>query len=89
MGLLPKRKQTEKLPSCTEEVLKMSRPNNSNIISIEFFDNRKSSMVFCKTCQKRLKTYRKIRYHYEKHHDLTPGQFNKISKIGRLLEYKE
>ena len=67
----------------------MSRPNNSNIISIEFFDNRKSSIVFCKTCQKRLETYRKIRYHYEKHHDLTPEQFDKVSKIGRLLRVKK
>ena len=59
--------------------------SNSNNIVFEYVDNGKKVVIFCKTCQKKLETYRKIRYHFATVHEINDAQFSKISKIGRLL----
>lgn len=63
----------------------MSKPSDLTKVSLQFIDNRGKIVIFCNECQKQLKTYRIIRYHFDKFHDLTPEQFGKVSKIGRLL----
>ena len=64
----------------------MSKCSNSNNVLVEIFDNGKEVIAICKTCQKRMETYRQIRYHYSTIHDLTKIQFKRVSKVGRLLK---
>jgi len=66
----------------------MSKPSDLTKVSLQFIDNRGKIVIFCNDCQKQLKSYRIIRYHFDTFHDLTPKQFGKVSKIGRLLEYQ-
>lgn len=81
------REQTK--PTKPGVILDMSKPSDLTKVSLVILDNRGKTTAFCKDCQKQLETYREIRYHYAKHHELTSSQFKKISKIGRLLEAKK
>jgi|APSaa5957512535_1039671.scaffolds.fasta_scaffold43557_3 hypothetical protein len=58
---------------------------NTIKVLYEIIDNDKEIILFCKLCQKKVDTYRKVRYHFSTIHELTPNQFSRISKIGRLL----
>ena len=64
----------------------MSKCSNSNTVSVEYFDNGHEIVVLCRLCQKKLESYRTIRYHFSVIHELDEEQFTRISKIGRLLE---
>ena len=60
--------------------------NDSINVSYEIFDNDKEVIIFCGKCQKKLNSYRKVRYHFSVVHELSQNQFSRISKAGRLLE---
>ncbi len=60
--------------------------NNTIKVLYEILDNDREVIIFCKLCQKKLDTYRKVRYHFSVVHELSKNQFSRISKVGRLLE---
>jgi len=63
----------------------LSKPSNSNNVLVEIFDNGKDVFAICKSCQKKLESYRKMRYHFTTIHDLNEAQLSRVSKVGRLL----
>ena len=60
--------------------------NNTIKVLYEILDNDKEIIIFCKLCQKKLTSYRMVRYHFSIIHTLSKSQFSRISKIGRILE---
>jgi len=64
----------------------MSREDLLTNFSLLIVDKKTGRTGFCQDCNKQLKTYRQIRYHFKTFHELTAEQFEKISKLGRIFD---
>jgi len=72
-------------PKTITEVPKLSRSIKYKEFSIVIIDQKGHPIVFCQDCQKKFETYRQLRLHFTKFHDLEDSQFQTISKIGWRL----
>lgn len=60
---------------------------NAIRVLYEIHDNDKEVIIFCGLCQKKLSSYRMIRYHFAVNHEVSKNQMSRISKVGRILEW--
>ncbi len=68
-----------------EVVLSLSRSAHYKEFHLSIVDQKGHAVIYCQDHQKRLETYRQLRAHFKKYHDLEDSQFQTISKIGWRL----
>lgn len=63
-----------------------SYPKNIKKVSHLIVDNDEVVILLCGFCQRKLSSYREVRYHFSIVHEVSKEQYARVSKLGRLLK---